>query len=647
MHQLRVLAACALTVALAAGAVAAPYPRAETPRAVDLGPVTGAAAEQPITVTVPLKLQDPAGLEALLTATYTPGSPQYRRFLTTAQFAERFAPSAATIARVTHHFEAAGLAVSRSATSQLQVTGTARAIHAEFGVELHTFEVPATARTSAYRYRAPTAAPQVAAEIADAVHGVVGLDSRPRLRPNLRQAGPLRALRRQLPAAKGSAPATTDPPGDWTVTDFAQYYDVVPLYQNGIDGHGQTVGIMTFASFTPSDAFAYWNSLGLKVRPDRIRHVPVDGGSGPPSDEAGSDETTLDVEQSGGLSPGARIVVYEAPNTNQGFVDVFATAVDQNAADTMSISWGEWEYLDLYDASNPVTGGMTTALQAVNDVLIQAAIQGQSVFAAAGDAGAYDANDPQSIYPVPQFTRVLSVDDPAAQPFITAAGGTTLPGPQYFLLPSGATYELDVAYERAWGWDYLIPLCTLLGYDPVSCGIFPAGGGGGVSSQFTVPFYQWGVPGVATTQPGQRLVDTSQTPPQLILKLPAYFPGRNVPDISVNSDPDTGYILYYTSDQTGFGISDFWGGTSFAAPQLNGVTSLLDQTLGGRVGLLNFPLYNLVRANRAYGGAKAPLRDIVHGTNWFYAGMPGYDPATGVGVPDVANLARALRVSSY
>jgi subtilase family serine protease len=226
---------------------------------------------------------------------------------------------------------------------------------------------------------------------------------------------------------------------------------------------------------------------------------------------------------------------------------------------------------------------------------------------------------------------------------MTSAGGTTLPGPQDFVLDDGSPFEVHVAHERAWGWDYLLPLCNALKLDPIACQIYPAGGGGGVSALFPVPFYQYGISGLATTEPGQRLYDTSQTPPQLIQKLTANFAGRNVPDISVNSDPDTGYIAYYTSDQTGFAVNDFWGGTSFAAPQMNGVTSLIDQALGHRVGLLNFPLYGLVRAGRAYGGSHPPLRDITHGDNWFYRGAAGYDPATGVGVPNVANLVNVLQ----
>jgi kumamolisin len=214
-------------------------------------------------------------------------------------------------------------------------------------------------------------------------------------------------------------------------------------------------------------------------------------------------------------------------------------------------------------------------------------------------------------------------------------------------LRTTALCPVTINYEQAWGWDYLIPLCNTLGFDPVSCGIFPGGVGGGVSIEWPLPSYQLGIPGMQLSQPGQVLIDTAPKPPQVIAKLPAFFPGRNVPDLSVNSDPDTGYTIYYTSDVDGFEIETFIGGTSFAAPQLNGVTSLLDQGLGRRIGLLNYPLYNLVRSGQAYGGRNPPLRDIVRGDIWFYQGRPGYDQATGVGVPNVANLLQALESSFY
>ena len=637
-----------LTVGLAAGlsstAFAAPYPGTATPAPTDLGAAQAVLGNQSLTVSVALPLRDSSSAQSLLQSLYTPGSPQYRHFLTSQEFNTQFGPTDATVAQVTKRFESQGLQVTRASSTLLKVTGSTSAIEAAFGVSLHTYQVASAQGAPSYLYRAPTSAPQVSSDIASSVQAVLGLDTRPRFRPHIRHAsGAVKITSSKLAA---TVPNTPDAPGVWTVIDFADYYDVNPLYKQGIEGKRQTIGIVTLAAFTPSDAFAYWNSLGLSVSKNRIKIVPIDGGSGAPSDASGSDETTLDVEQSGGIAPAANVIVYEAPNTEQGFVDAFATAFDSNTADTVSTSWGEWEYLDeITPAVDPFSGRTVNSLKAFNDLFTQAALQGQSMYASAGDAGAYDANDPPSIFPVPDFSKTVSVDSPASQPFLTAAGGTTLPGTQTFGLPNGQTFSVTLPVEQAWGWDYLNGLCAALGFpDPVDCGTFPGGGGGGVSVFMSRPFYQYFVPGVINSPSGQALFDETKTPPQLIFKLPANFVGRNVPDISLNADPDTGYVIWYTSDQSGFEVLSFIGGTSFVAPQLNGITALYDQGLGYRVGLLNNDLYNLVRFNVAYGGRNAPLRDITKGDNWFFNSRSGYDQATGVGVPDVSNLFKALQI---
>jgi kumamolisin len=118
--------------------------------------------------------------------------------------------------------------------------------------------------------------------------------------------------------------------------------------------------------------------------------------------------------------------------------------------------------------------------------------------------------------------------------------------------------------------------------------------------------------------------------------------GRNVPDVSFNADPQTGYLIPYTSDVAGFLVLSFVGGTSFVAPQLNGLTALFGEDLHQRLGLLNFELYSLVGFHQAYGGRHPPLRAISSGDNWFYHGSQGYNLGAGVGVMDVANFARVL-----
>ena len=627
-------AAACLAFAAQAGA-AVPFPTARTPHPQDVG----RTVEARLSVTVVMRLADEAGAEALLARVSTPGDALFRHFLTSAQFASRFAPSAEGVAETRAVLAGYGLTVERAGTGTLRVSGTPDALARAFQVELHAFSVVAQGGAPAYGFHAPLQRPTLPARIAPFVRTVVGLDSRPALHPHLRHAPdalrPTAVQLRRVPAVK-----PPDMPGSWTVTDFADYYNATPLYKAGIDGTGRTVGIATLASFTPGDAYTYWRALGLRVSPTRITEIAVDGGPGAPSDLAGSDETTLDVEQSGGIAPGARVLVYEAPNTNQGFVDLFAKAIDDNLADAISVSWGGWEvYADFANApvADPIGGAETGSLAALHQLFLQAGLQGQSMMAASGDAGAYDANDQQT---PPDFSLALSIDSPGNDPAMTSAGGTTLAGTFSFTVKHKPDVVVTIPAERVWGWDYLVPLCRALKLDPVACGILPVGGGGGVSIHFPVPAYQKGVDGVQVSQPDQQFVDEDTVPPTVLTTLPAGFAGRNVPDVSLNADPETGYLIGYTSSVPGstYGFEQA-GGTSFSAPQLNGVTQLLAQSAGGRVGFLNPLLYAQSRLLAGYEGPHAPLRFIKPGGNEFYKGRYGYSPAAGVGTIDVANLA--------
>ena len=634
----------ALMVAVSPSWAGVPYPTRKVPAARDVGTLSSRNVAGDLTVTLPLKLRDSQAAEDLLANLSDQTSPSFHQFLTPAEFKARFAQSDADVAATVAHLAAYGLHAERAGASSLRVSGSPANLERAFHVSLHQYQVSAGA--SSYQFHAPTTAPTVPSEISAVVESVVGLSTRPQFSPHsVRSSGKLGKPQAAQSAQSASSGSTTgNAPGLWTVADLSKYYDVQPLAAKNVTGEGRTLAIVTLASFTPADAFAYWTAVGLKVNASRITVVDVDGGPGAPSDASGSEETTLDVEQSGGLAPGAKIIVYQAPNTNQAFLDAFVKAVEGNKADSISTSWGEWEWYDNLTngaVTDAYSGDTVSSLQAFHEIFLQAAVQGQSLFAASGDSGAYDANDGAT---PPDYTLALSVDNPASDSFITAAGATTLAGTQSYTVPSGS-YTVTIPHERVWGWDYLDGLCTALGYDPIACGIFPVGSGGGVSFEYRLPFYQYGIAGIQKTQPHQQFTDETTTPPQTLLSLPAYFAGRNVPDISFNGDPETGYVIYYTSDQSGFIIDTYIGGTSFVAPQLNGVTALIDQYVRGRVGLLNIPMYDLARRGSGYGGKNAPFNAIKYGNNEFYQGRDGYSPAVGIGTLDVANFADALKES--
>jgi kumamolisin len=642
---------------------ALPYPTEKTPQAIDRGPLTEGTT--PFSITIALRLRDLDEAEKLLIALHTPGDPQFHQFLTARQFAARFAPTDADVAKIAAALGRYGLTVERTTATTLKVTGLPADMERAFSISLHSYEVPAHDNAPGYTFHAPLTRAIIPAEILPSVAAVVGLDSRPSFRPASR------TVPSSLKMAGSAAQTTTtpDPPGYWTPIDFADYYDVQPLYGRGVTGSGRTMGIISLAAFTPSDAFAYWSAIGLSVNPDRLRIVNVDGGPGAPSDASGSGEPTGDVELAGGVAPGANIIDYQAPNTGQGFIDVIAAAIEANSAETISICWYDpWEWfanLENDPVTDPSTGRTVGFAQAGHELFVRAAIQGQTVFVAAGDGGAYNQNLYNSDFGCSSLpyspsnpnscNLILDVAYPASDPAITAAGGTTVPAQLEFCGNEACTppnYDVNIQHERVWGWDYLDGYCETYGLDPIACGIFPVGGGGGVSIMFSEPFYQFGVPGTQLSQPGQVWeVGTavaaelgSPGPPCCsYYALPAYYRGRNVPDISANADPYTTYVIYYTSSVSGFGIYPNAGGTSAVAPPLNGVAALLGEYLHGRLGLLNFPLYRLALTGQAYRRAYPPLHAIADGDNWFYHGRNGYSPAAGLGTLDVWNFAKFLR----
>src|SRR4029077_5374629 len=131
-----------------------------------------------------------------------------------------------------------------------------------------------------------------------------------------------------------NASSAADTPGNYLPSDFAANYGLDPLYKKA-NGSGETIGIVTLAALDPGAPQYFWQNVAHVPATGRTVTVDnVDGGPGAPSDASGSGETDLDVEQSGGLAPGANVIFYQAPNTDPGFIDAFFSAASRNKADT-------------------------------------------------------------------------------------------------------------------------------------------------------------------------------------------------------------------------------------------------------------------------------------------------------------------------
>lgn len=613
---------------------------AGTEPAADLG---AANANQQINVTLVLKLHNQEQLEQYVQDTVTPGRPNFRRFLTTAQFAEKYGASDQEIKRVQDFLRQNGLTGTLLPNRMaIRTSGTISQFATAFQTPIHNY----VSKKDGDVFHRPAKAPTLPASIADTVLLGSSLSNEHKLlshrltTPDAAKATLPTAAKTQASLAPAANPASGNPtatgvPGEYTVGDAANFYNINPLYARGITGDGTTVAIVTLSDFYPEDAQAYWDGIGLTTKANRITKVPVDGGA---KIDGGSGETSLDVEQAGGLAPQANILVYHAPNAGNSFTNAALQAVSDNVADTISTSWGLPEIYNF--AALNVDGAKNTDTTDVGDlqiwhqILLEAAAQGQSFFAATGDSGAYDTVRGLGHGTTPgTYNAPLTVDSPASDPLMTAAGGTTTPFSYKFR--TGPVES--VTKEQVWGWDYIQNYFDkYVGQGAID--LYSVGAGGGVSVYWKRPFYQLFTRGVRTSEKNQTLTYNDTTGPQVLLKLPGNFHGRNLPDISLNADPETGYIVFSTVDG---GATAGNGGTSFVAPQLNGISALLTQSAGHRVGFWNPQVYAL---QNIFGyGDWSSFNDIRQGDNWFYQGKGGYEPGSGIGTLNVANFDLFLR----
>ncbi len=294
---------------------------------------------------------------------------------------------------------------------------------------------------------------------------------------------------------------------------------------------------------------------------------------------SGAIEVELDMEVVFAVAPHVTELIYEGPNTTQGVNDTYNKIVTDNRAQVVSISWG------LCEADSG-----TAELQTLDNIFRQGASQGISFFAASGDSGAYDCN-----------TTSLAVDSPADDPYVTGVGGT------FLSTGSGGTYSSESAWSCS----------SCSGRGPKG-----TGGGGGLSTYFSQPSWQQG-PGVQNS----------------------YSNGmREVPDVSADADPNSGYSVYCTVSASGCPSSGWIsvGGTSAAAPLWAGAAADINQYLTGlgksRLGFANPTWYLLACNTQTY----APFHDVTSGNNLYYPATSGYDLATGIGTPNVWNMARDL-----
>lgn len=307
--------------------------------------------------------------------------PSERSYLTREEYETRFGAAREDLAKVEDFAQKHGLDIVEvsSARCSVKLSGSVRQFSAAFGVKLARYKHP----KGFYRgRRGPIYLPP---ELAPIVEAVLGLDDRPQAKPHFR---------------KSRKPAGTT----YTPPQVARLYN----YPTGVDGSGQCVAIIELGGgYRLSDLEAYFKKLGIST--PKIVSVSVDGGANNPTGNPnGPDgEVLLDVEVVGSIAPGAQIVVYFAPNTDQGFLNAITAAIHDAhyQPSIVSISWG-----------GPEKTWTHQALQAYDNAFVAAATLGVTVCVASGDGGSSDG----------ETDDLAHVDFPASSPHVLGCGGTRL-----------------------------------------------------------------------------------------------------------------------------------------------------------------------------------------------------------------------------
>ena len=501
-------------------------------------------------LTLPLRNQ--SELQRNIASMYDAKSRQFRHFLSVAEFQDKYAPSPAQYAALRQFAVDSGLTIVRelAGRTSIDVSGNVATVRSLFNVQMY-WRQAADGRNYLWADKEPTPSAGLAS-----IGGNAAV---------LRQRPPAPLVRYSGGTATGAPNAGTGPGGNYVPGDIRTAYNL-----NTIQNGGTPVALYELSTASYSDAGVYASTYGLNNPTLTQKSVGASPGAVAP------DEVMLDIEMVMAVSNPTNIYIYTGNSSSTGPLDTYQQIANDNLVGQVSSSW--------YTGCESDVGAST--MNAENTVFTQMVAQGMAVFIAQGDEGAYNVSSVNCVTGTGIGPQVL---DPASQPYVTSAGGTTL------------TTSSTQAYVSESVWN---DLSTTPPHGAT---------GGGVSSYWSIPSYQVGLTASSSTM-------------------------RNVPDMSLNADPLTGYYIYCSTCTGGPWLTGM-GGTSAVAPQLAAFWSLVSKGLGTRAGFANPTLYKLAIATTSY---TSDFHDITSGNNGYYSASAGYDNATGLGSYNGANLYTAV-----
>ena len=624
----------------------------------DLGTAPASLPMQRMLLVLKRSPQQESALEKLLDDQQDKNSPNYHKWLSPEEYGKQFGPTDSDMQVITNWLQSHGFEVGATkGRTVLEFSGSASQVREAFHTAIHKYLV------NGEQHWANASDPQIPAALTPAIAGVASLND---FRPKPMNA-PAGAFSRDLATGKITAvhPDFTFPSGcvendrsqgacyyGLGPYDFATIYDVLPLWNAGVNGTGQTIAIVGESNINVQDVANFRSMFGLPVNnPTVILNGPDPGILG---DES---EADIDVQWSGAVAPNATIdfVVSQPTETTSG-VDLSAVyIVENNLAPVMSESYGYCE-LALGTSGN----------QFYSNLWQQAAAEGITVFIAAGDTGAAGCDDFGGPPPAPAQYG-LEVSGFASTPYNVAVGGTDFndfsdPAKYWNATNNSTTQASALSYipETTWNDSCTNAIFGTVGFSTnaeTNCNnpqlvnlVVPVGGSGGFSN--------------CTTPSGLTAASCAGGYAKPSWQSGAGVPAdgkRDLPDVSLfasNGFLGSFYIICQ-SDQT-YGTCSLnnapsyflgFGGTSVSSPTFAGIMALVNQQTGSRQGNANYVLYKLASQQPtafhdvtsgtiampcATGSANCTTNTPGHayGVLSGYNAGTGYDLATGLGSVD-------------
>ena len=617
--------------------IAVDHPSWATPSA-DQGAVPATTA---VTARVYLASQDQAGLAAYAKGVSDPSSSLYGKYLSAAQAAAKFGPSAANTAALTNYLTSHGVTIKAATAHYLDISASAAQIQATFSTSLHNY------KTNSGVHHAPTGDLSLPSSVAKGLLSVTGLDgvTNTSARPNSTtvskangaQGTPATGVPEPCSTYWGQYTATGFPAG-YTATEPTDPCSYVPsqlrkaygVTSTGLTGKGATVAIVdAYASSTMlADANQYATNHGdapFKAG-QYTEYVTPANWNNQANCGDWSVEESLDVEMAHGYAPDANVVYVGANScTDQDLLAAWQLIVDNHLADIVSNSWGEIMH-------GPAGYFDTTIIAPYEQTLKQATVEGIGFNVSSGDCGdsspgaaAHGANcDPNTTEAQTQW--------PASDQWVTAVGGTALA-----ISDAAGKYE----FETAMGNQRSVLSADGSSWTPLP-GNWYFGGGGGTSEDFAQPWYQtFAVPAkLSHTLMNGTAVKSAH---------------RVIPDVAMNGDLLTSVAVGISNGSPY--VEEGVGGTSVSSPSFAGILADAVQARHGHpLGFANPALYLRqglytdvtahpaaahigsqplsVVLDRGFSGTTRVARLYTIGTDFGLSAGRGFDNATGLGSPN-------------